>query len=396
MAPSRKRPSLPTAPKEVTWEAYAPEVYRAASQVMGHFSAKTVNSNASPVGIRLARDQGVHLPYLSVRTLLSAGTEVPIDYAKTSWDEDVSLLSVVKQIRAATNQLPGVPPEEGATLSAEHRRIAATPWTSGLDAVSPRLRQVLIPRHGAPGNYVSLSPLSSAGVAHLLKREVARHNERMRTEGDKAFQETHRHIKRAVFSVGGTNPQNVGSLARDLQTLVFVRAPREKPTLREAFSIFHAGPRIRLSRALMTDYARWYRARQQAGGAETLADRETHRAHLRGLVDAVLRSVQRQREVLLSARDRLPLSDTDAREARLSSEAVDPLLRALLDPRDRTSAWPRQMARHLVDRIAGYRFLGAGEGRREVGAVPAGVVLGLDLTERAWAVAQIEEMLWSC
>lgn len=383
-------------PKEPPpWVSYALQLYHGVGGEIGHFGMKTVNSNAAAAGLRLGADRGLTLPYLAVRTLIGSGADVPLDYFKMGTVQGVSTSVLTRQLKLALAGDPCVPDGEGEQIARECRSLLRQSLEVGLGAVSPRVRQVLIPRGEG---YVALTPLSSAGVSQLIGQRVNAHNERVKGKGkgkeDEAFRNTHGLIRGAVMAYGGTKSQNISSLGRHLRRLVFVRAPRENPALREAFAIFCAGPRVRLPRSLMTDYARWRQERLRSQEPETMADREDHRRHLEALTQAVLASVRRQSGVLRAASDRLPVepSADDVEDPSLFAKQVDPLLKALVEPRWRTSSWPREMARHIVQQMTQYRF----PATAEAAPGPSGAVMGLDAAERAWATDRIEEILWNC
>ncbi|MDR8284807.1 hypothetical protein FPK77_24440, partial [Acinetobacter baumannii] len=81
--------------------------------------------------------------------------------------------------------------------------------------------------------YVSVSPLTAAGVNYLVNQEVDAVNE-LRKEKDSEFNR----IQTAVFGIGGANPQNVGSLVRSMQRPITVDAPQASEKVRQALAIF--------------------------------------------------------------------------------------------------------------------------------------------------------------
>lgn len=47
-----------------------------------------------------------------------------------------------------------------------------------------------------------------------------------------------KNIKTAVFGIGGSNPQNVGSLVRSMQRPLVLDSPTQDPETRLVFSVF--------------------------------------------------------------------------------------------------------------------------------------------------------------
>ena len=379
---------------DIEWKPFASDIYRALSASMVHFSAKTANSNAAPAGVRLTADNALTLPYLSVRTLFGAGRSVPTDYVKNVGN----VATVTKQLRFALAAAPLVPAEEGRAVAATHHEVSATRIEIGTEAVSPRLRQVLIPKPDAEGGYVALSPLSAAGTATLINAYVKAHNEKYRDKTEKAFALAHRRIPTATLGIGGSNPQNVGSLVRDLQTLVVATAPREQPGLRAAFALFHRGPELRLHAGLMKQFAGWRHARRDQGTRSNASDRDAEAEQLKTLARMALDAARKQYGLLRTWQKSLPIQKNDGDELSLFAADVKPLMKGIAEPQWRGADWPREMARHVVELIATYRFLDGTAARGAGGEVFEGLegaVLGLDGADRASAVGHIEETLWN-
>ena len=379
---------------DTEWKPFAGDVYRALSASMVHFSAKTVNSNAAPAGVRLTANSALALPYLSVRTLFGAGRSVPTDYLKNVGN----VATVTKQLRFALAAAPQAPHDEGRSVTATHHEVSAAGFEIGIEALSPRLRQVLIPKPDAEGGYVALSPLSAAGTATLINVYVKAHNEKCRDKTEKAFALAHRHIPMAKMGIGGSKPLNVGALAADLGMLVVATAPREQPGLRAAFALFHRGPELRLHAGLMKQFAGWRHVRRDRGTRSNASDREAEAEQLKTLARMALDAARKQYKLLQAWQKSLPIQKNDGNKPSLFAEDVKPLMKGIAEPQWRGADWPREMARHVVELIATYRFLDGTAARGTGGEVFEGLegaVLGLNSADRASAVGDIEETLWN-
>lgn len=100
------------------------------------------------------------------------------------------------------------------------------------------MRQLLIPKDKDGEEYISISPLSAAGVNLLLNLEVDALKEQRKIEGKDSKL---KNIQTAVFGIGGSNPQNVGSLVRSMQRPIVLSSPSLEPKTRLAFQYFYKG-----------------------------------------------------------------------------------------------------------------------------------------------------------
>lgn len=130
-------------------------------------------------------------------------------------------------------------------------------FSLGVEHVDHRLRQILIPKEGAEGGYVSMTPMTAGGICELLFEKdsglVPRHNAACEEEGKRTGKPENgedagntprmkmRKLRQAQFGIGGSNPQNVGGLVRVQQRPLFVDAPRSADDLRTAFSLYYKG-----------------------------------------------------------------------------------------------------------------------------------------------------------
>ncbi|MDU3124041.1 MAG: hypothetical protein E6710_17310, partial [Acinetobacter baumannii] len=208
-----------------------------------HFSLKTINSNIEKGGIRLSKQQALDLPYLSARTLLNEDFLIPTDYQANA-GKTASIFKVVKaaMINDDISSEEAEFQQQVEQLKPSISSIFNEPYQAGTENIDIRMRQLLIPKNG---EYVSVSPLTAAGVNYLVNQEVDAVNE-LRKEKDSEFNR----IQTAVFGIGGANPQNVGSLVRSMQRPITVDAPQASEKVRQALAIFYNGFTIRLSRKI--------------------------------------------------------------------------------------------------------------------------------------------------
>lgn len=201
-----------------------------------HHSLKTVNSNIEKGGIRLAQSHALDFPYISTRTLLSDDLLIPTDYQANA-GKTATLFKVIKaaQINEDVSEADDEFQENVSLLKPHLKKIFEQPFSSGLNNIDIRMRQLLIPKKD---EYLSISPLSAAGVNLLINNEVDVLKERRKAEGKESKL---KNIQTAVFGIGGSNPQNVGSLVRSMQRPIVVGSPTLEPKTRLAFQYFYKG-----------------------------------------------------------------------------------------------------------------------------------------------------------
>lgn len=344
---ARSKKSAADEPPE--WIVLPRELYAATCAELVTFSHKTVNSNAPAGGIRLAPAQGLQLPYVSARTLLGAGEVPALDYVANAG----KTATAVKQLNQVQNGIAMAPADEAKRILAILEEATAQGAQIGTNTVSMRARQLLLPRQGG---YVAATPLTSAGVNHKLRAKVRQHNDHLKEVKD----ENQRRIPEAVFGLGGSNPQNVGSLVRDMQRPLVFFAPTENRQLKTILALHFQGIRIRPPRPLLHGLRDWYADCRRRNGAQTATNidiRDKEISHIRNIARTVLLQGEAARQRLLAHRDVLPAGGSP-----LVSSKADPVSRGLVDPDLRYKDWPRAFALRLAGLIADYRF---GDGKEE-------------------------------
>lgn len=320
------------------------------------FSHKTANSNAPPGGIRLSASQALKLPYVSARTLLGAGETPALDYPANAG----KTATAVKQLNQLGDDASPAPLEEARQLRAMLTEATAQGCEIGTHKVSMRARQLLLP--GPDGGYRAVTPLSAGGVSRRIRETVRAHNEHVRdAKRENAPDSEHlRRIPLAVFGLGGSNPQNVGSLVRDMQRPLVCFAPTEDRQVKAALALHFQGLAIRLPREPMHAFRAWSTACRARNGGRIATDmrtRDEEIEHVRAITRAVLAQGEQARRRLLDHRDMLPAGGTP-----LVSAGADAVARGLIAPELRERHWPRAFAERLARLIVDYRF---DDGREE-------------------------------
>lgn len=338
-----------TQSEKETWKAYALEDYRQAAATLVHFSTKGVNSNAEAGGVRLGPDDGLSLPYVSARCLLARGVVLAADYTKNAG----STATLVKQIRMVASGEHGETLEAAEAIQAAVAQAQAGHYETGTDTVSPRLRQLLLPKGG--GEYLAITPLPAGGLSAIINERVRAYhediNEAYKQAGDGPTDHIPRRLRLATLGIGGTNPRNVGSLALEMQTALVFDAPAENPALRDAYRIHYQGIPIRLPYRAMLAWRRWRdRAEILNDGSlpTNLEAREQEQALLLDMAQAVLRSGTEAFQLLRRHQDELPAGKW------LADGLDDPVIRGLIDPGERDNSWPRQFGERLAAEIGRY------------------------------------------
>lgn len=361
-----KRGRKITDDKQVTepeWKALPHDEYERTAPRLVHFSMKTVDSNASAGGIRLSPESQLDLPYVSARTMLAENKYPDVDYPANAG----KTATVVKQIRMVLEgSTAEIPENDAEAIRAIMEKTRSSCSEIGTDHVDCHLRQILVPNDTVDGGYVALTPLTAAGVCRALNRAVTMHNDGIDVDNGK------RRIQRARLGIGGSNPQNVGSLVREMQRPIIVNAPKEKNRLRNALRIYYRGPDVDFRRGRLRHsldiYAEFRDMTRVNGGVVTTMEaREQEEILLRQIGQEVLRVGHDAFAALSAHAVDLPRENglpgfNDAFE--MISRRVPGPLRGLVDARlrefDYTEAvpvaprrmnWPREMAQLVVARM---------------------------------------------
>lgn len=308
-----------------------------------HFSCKTVNSNAQAGGVRLGAEQALDLPYISARTLLAEHRVIGLDYLVNAGKDATHF----KQVRIALGEVEvSKPIESDSTRSIQehYQQLGLNHGEKGLGVVSPRLRQLLIPKKSPTGcdEYVAITPLGSPGLSELVL-SVLKQREVLRKAESSTHKTTGFDPVINQLSVGGSNPQNVGGRVRAMsRPLVFARVPQQNPEIRGALSLAYRGFRPRLPRPMVVAYAQWLQKIRDDDHKMNLSIHEQEAALIRPMFDAIRTQAIRAGRLLAEHGDDLP-----------ENTGEDTLLQSWLSP-DTGNAGVR--AQWLVDTLGGYRL----------------------------------------
>lgn len=268
--------------------------YPAAMAAMVTHSAKSVNSNAQQVGVRVAQDSYLPLPYVSVRT--EGPGRVPLE---TLMLGGAGTATASLQVLALldNNDLALEAPEEDRAAIAALQPLLAAGYAFNTDSVGMRMKQVLLPSQEEDG-YISLSPLHAPGLSTrlrgLLKKEADTRPDGVRKR------------PMLALSIGGKNPQNLGLRIRDMQRIPVFEAPAVDPRIQQAYRLQHKGTSLHPDQTLLQTFYEvrnaWLSQRAaQHKAVQTAAWRSRERELLEAMAVEVLTRARQGREALLEA-----------------------------------------------------------------------------------------------
>jgi hypothetical protein len=338
------------------WESFPEDVYLATASRLVHHSWKVSNSNAAGGGVRLAASDALRLPYVSARTLLAAGVALDLDYIANAG----KTARVVKQMRAVqrTTELSiKAPPSDSKAIKHVLGKVDSA-FQEGTELIDARLRQILLPKSGS---YVSVTPITSSGVCALLFDSedglVTRHEALLaidRKADPATVTKRRRHLNRAQLGIGGSNPQNVGSLVRAMQRPLFVSGPAGEQSARVAFAIYYKGVELMAPRDLLLQYeAQRAPIIEGRDGGTDLQSRVSEEEWAKAVASRILAQGDSAFETLsthadLSPREAQLGSTAAADEFELVSRSVPSAIRGLIDARLKERDWPRSIAKAVM------------------------------------------------
>lgn len=351
----KQMPKLPAVVERIVWKPLNPADCIQSIKTAAHLSSRSVNTNAAPVGIRIASEKKLELPVVSVCTL--GADIVPVDYVSGAAQagtlkQIVSVLSGVQDVL-----YEGIQDGQVAMILGlrENMQISAI---NGGEVVDPRLRQILVP--GAKAAWVALTPLQSNGLSHVIAT-------RLRAEAaasvDTLSGRNTIFRANAVFGIGGSNFQNVGRHARDMQRPLVFMGPTEDKAVRTAYAIHFSGHlrdgRLAPKKETLA-FALWRHGLTQGNARAmptSMAIRQLETDHIHAIAAAAIAAANGANALLMSHRASL-----DA----LTSTDLDPFLRALIDPSLRDRNFKKSFAQKLIRSIERFEFK-VGSGTHVVG-----------------------------
>lgn len=322
------------------WVHFDPDQYELAINEMVHHSFKITHSNITSGGVRVSRDKGLQLPYVSVRSLIGNGQSVLTDTV----GKGPASIKIHKQITAvALGQASNAPVEEVEMIQGFLATASDTPYVK-CESISPRLRQILLP---TDDGYLAVSPLSAVGIGAMLGDSVKQHNDRV-DEQNKDKQNTDRPLKKitwASIQIGGSKPVNVGSLAYKMHRPLVASFPLSNNPLRHALSLHHKGLELtRFPSKLVQEYVQW---RNELSGkiAGDMESRTRLTVFLGRFARHWLNIGADAHELLKEHADAIPGQS-------VTSETLNAFDRGLIECRLRDSSWNYQFASRLAKNIA--------------------------------------------
>ena len=353
--------------KKKSWKAFPPRIYGETIAGLIHFSAKTVNSNTPPYGVRLGTEDRLDLPYVAVCTMNA--TAIPSDYEKNSGTVATIVAQVSALFEGKLDDFESVPQADVDAIRAA-QPVMQTRFELPSLRVGMRLRQVIV--QDSSGADVALTPLQCAGFSTVLESRI---------EDELDAQPENERFRRArgYLGTGGANPQNVGRHVRSMTQPLWIDAPVENMDVRKALAMHFRGISLRVPAPIISDYNDWRQALLRAHHGSMPSDldlRAQEVAFLRRMVSAVLERGAEASALLDSHLHSLP-------GVVKTAETLGPVMRGLLDTSLRHGEWKREFATKMLLEII--------ESKVRINGTLRGLGIGQQESER-W-VSIIEDML---
>jgi hypothetical protein len=328
--------------KKDVWKQFSEQEYQTVMKELVHFSAKTTNSNALPIGIRLPSEAAWSGNYVAVSTLLAKNALV-VDYFRGANVNKAS--SIIKQIAAVcygehAEDFIEIPEEDAAMITRLQENILSQAYLAKQTRVPMRLRQIIVQNQA--GEDIVLTPLQSASLSHLLQDKLRKEN---------------RFRPRGFLDLGGSNKQNIGRYVRDMTRPLFFQAPQEDSRLSQALAIHYRGISLKPSLKQLSDYQNWRLPLiTQHGGAmpSDLSIRDIEREKIQEVVKNILQRAEKAKALLSEFQALLP-------DESLTAASLEPVQRALLDKNQHYANWKDEVAKALHQEILKSRILVNGE-----------------------------------
>lgn len=349
-------------PKE--WVHYEQDEYAEAASGLAMFNSKLVNTNAPLTWVRLDSNAAIDLPYVSVRTLMSRGFDVPLDCPNTHWEnldgQKVYAQKVYRQMSANDGDYDSVPSDElreAKKILQEKSVLAGSGNTSFVDR---RLRQILLRKRDT---YVSITPLPSSGLSQVLFSQgglVHEHNALIKAGSDSQSCK----IRLASLKYGGSNSQNASFFTGNIQNLIFVPVPSPSESLRKAFALFYQGVRIDFERdselsSLLKEYCD-FRARlklddSRVKASSNIRERDEEKRLIGKIAKAVLSRGKKARQEIEANIDKISGGMYERIEDAadyVNKQTGSAVMTGLLIPSFRSHDWPFELAKFIYMRMS--------------------------------------------
>ena len=305
----------PKEDKKKQWLSLGKEAYLSAYHKMVHFSAKTVNSNASAAGVRIV--EMADLPYISVSSV--GPTFVPLDYfngANTATASNQINSVVLDNLRDRFKEID----EDEITFIKQMTNSYDFVDLAG--EVDCHLKQIIMPDE--EGNDLCLTPLHSSGLSRLIndtERRIAKGID------DKRFSL----FKHTGMNYGGSNTQNIGGLATELKKPLFFSAPEENMDIRKSLAIHYKGFSY-LSAAQVDAYLDWLDETCTPDKAKTMHQKIEEEQLLKKIVRSAFQEADRQFAYLTKNKESLPGD-------QLLSSDLNSVFHGLIFEEERNNDW---------------------------------------------------------
>lgn len=316
-----------------------------------HLSSKSVNSNASPVGVRLDPANRLPLHFVAVSTL--DATKIPVDY--------VNGTAGARPLSQITSVLNGNDGDLYTEISVEQvsmieglREQLLSPSSTGTGFIDPRLRQVIWPTINDASQWVALTPLHSNGLSEVIRVRLKVESEKYTNPlmGKTSFRRNN-----AVFGVGGAsimNAANVGRFVGAMRRPLVFNGPKEVKSIRTAYALHFNGHLRGLAFAppkkQTLAFAHWRHRLREANGQRmpsNAAIRKEEIDHIQGIASASLNEAAAARHNLELHQDYL---------SSLTAPTLNAFLRALIDPDLRDKTFKTDFARMLIRSVERFRY----------------------------------------
>lgn len=321
-----------------------------------HFSFKTTNSNAASGGVRIDTEDALDLPYLSARTLLAEGQRLELDYTGNAAVEARHFKHAQQALGLLEASESDLSAQELATLAQLFQEQTAGHFELHCDSfIDPRMRQLLLPCKSLTGHteYLSISPLTAAGLCKCTTQQVEQTNQRTQQAKEKAKSDKQaakpstRRVLQARNALVGSNPQNVGRLVREMQSPIYCPAPASALDTRAALAIHHRGPHLAIPEHRLRHYADFLRHVVTDAGVR--ASNAKLRAEEIELLTAMVDDLQAQaKEARYLLEEHQALFPVDANGVRCwFAPRVAAVLVGWVLPESRHSSWKQQAAQWM-------------------------------------------------
>lgn len=339
----KAKPVKPLKPIEKKkWGNLTPAACLKSIKSASHLSSKSVNSNASAVGVRLNPADRLSLPFVAVSSLGAA--KVPVDYVMGATEA-----GPLKQITSVLDGTYGefyteVSPEQVAMIEGMRGTMLSSA-SVGTNFIDPRLRQLVWPTGDETAHWVALTPLQSSGLSEIIRARV-------RAESEAGINRSN-----AIFGIGGSNPQNVGRYVRSMQRPLVFNGPKENKDIRQAYALHFKGHLNGLAFAVPKKetlaFALWRRALQEANGGtmpSNAAIRQQERDHIQSIAAVSLKAAATARRILEQHQEKEKEWDG------LTVATMDSFLRSLIDPELRDKNFKRTFSQKLIRSIERFNY----------------------------------------